>query len=398
MHARFHVVTVRHSDGERLPILLDADRQPIGWINEYAIQRLRSRLSANSLTKALHVLGLLWLWAVQHSIPLQARLLAGDGLSPDEIASQLYPWLRRDFQSRVAVRRLVVAPTTVAQRLQVVMQFIRWHLERAMARLPIGSPELSHVRERLATMQHTFATAGPRRAEPVHHASPLSEERVNRLLSICRPGSDENPWKAAYQDRNYVIVLVLLLLGIRRGELLKLRVADCVLSGAIPEIRVERSPDDAKDPRRHEPQVKTESRQLPCDRALASLLNSYICRTRRAIPGADKSPFLFLSRDGAPMSLARVNGLLTQVGAAHAEFRDLHPHCLRSTCATNFRARALRTGLDEERVEKHMMYFFGWRSSDSIRPYVWQAIRRESCELSLAYQSTVFNASMTDIE
>lgn len=394
MHARFHVVMVRHPDGERLPMLLDADRQPIGWINEYAIQRLRSRLSANSLYKSLQVLGVLWLWAVQHSIPLQARLTTGEGLSPDEIASQLYPWLRRSFQSRLAIRRLVVAPTTVAQRLQVVMQFIRWNLESTMGRLPSGSPELSDIRARLAMMQHIFATAGPRRAAPVHHASPLSEEQVNRLLSICHPGNVENPWKVPYQDRNYLIVLVLLLLGIRRGELLKLRVADCVLSGAIPEIRVERSPDDARDPRRNEPQVKTESRQLPCDRALAGLLNTYICRTRRAIPGADKSPFLFLSRNGTPMSLARVNGLLTQVGAAHAEFHDLHPHCLRSTCATNFRARALRAGLDEERVEKHMMYFFGWRSSDSIRPYVWHAIRRESCELSLDYQSTIFNASM----
>lgn len=398
MHAQFHVVTVRHPDGERLPILLDADRQPIGWINEYAIQRLRSRLSANSLSKSLQVIGLLWQWAVQHGIPLQARLITGEGLSPDEIASQLYPWLRRDFKSRGAVRRLVVAPTTVAQRLQVVMQFIRWHVEGAMGRLPIGSRELTDIRQRLATIQHTIATAGPRRAAPVHHASPLSEERVNRLLSICRPGNDENPWKVPYQDRNYVIVLVLLLLGIRRGELLKLRVADCVLSGAIPEVRVERSPDDARDPRRNEPQVKTESRQLPCDRALAGLLNAYICRTRRAIPGSDKSPFLFLGRNGMPMSLARVNGLLTQVGAAHAEFRDLHPHCLRSTCATNFRAQALRNGLDEERVEKHMMYFFGWRSSESIRPYVWHAIRRESGEFSLEYQSTVVNASTSDIE
>ncbi|WP_367394842.1 tyrosine-type recombinase/integrase [Cupriavidus sp. Agwp_2] len=398
MHARFHVVTVRHPDGERFPILLDADRHPISWINEYAILRLRPRLSANSLSKTLQVLGLLWLWADQHSIPLQARLIAGEGLSPDEIAGQLYPWLRRNFQSRAAVRRLVVAPTTVAQRLQVVMQFIRWHLEGAMGRLPTGCPELSDIRERLTTMQHTFATAGPRRAASVHHASPLSAEGVNRLLSICRPGDDKNPWKAPYQDRNYLIVLVLLLLGIRRGEILKLRVGDCMLSGAIPEIRVERSPDDARDPRRNEPQVKTESRQLPCDRALAGLLNAYICRIRREVPGADKSPFLFLSRNGTPMSLARVNGLVTQVGAAHAEFRDLHPHCLRSTCATNFRAQALRTGLDEERIEKHMMYFFGWRSSDSIRPYVWHAIRRESCELSLEYQSTIFNALTSDIE
>ncbi|WP_439684317.1 hypothetical protein MNJPNG_01875 [Cupriavidus oxalaticus] len=50
MHAG--LVTVQHPDGERLPILLDADREPIRWINEYAIQRLRPRLSANSLTKA----------------------------------------------------------------------------------------------------------------------------------------------------------------------------------------------------------------------------------------------------------------------------------------------------------------------------------------------------------
>lgn len=37
------------------------------------------------------------------------------------------------------------------------------------------------------------------------------------------------PDRVPYQDRNYLIVLMLLLLGIRRGELLKLRVADGVL-------------------------------------------------------------------------------------------------------------------------------------------------------------------------
>ncbi|QQX84790.1 tyrosine-type recombinase/integrase [Cupriavidus necator] len=390
MHARFHVVIVRHPDGERLPILLDASRQPIGWINAYAIQRLRPRLAANSLAKSLHILGFLWSWAAKQPFSLQERLNTGEGLSPDEIVSQLYPWLRRSFQGHPKVHKLVVSPSTVAQRLQVVARFISWHLECAMARWSPGSAELRDIRDRLKIIERAFAHAGRARVASPQHARPLSEEEVTRLLMVCRPGSDKNPWKRPYQERNYLIVLMLLLLGLRRGELLKLRVGDCLLSRRIPEVRIERSPDDARDPRRSEPQVKTDSRQLPCDASLARLLNAYICQTRREIAGADKTPFLFLSRDGKPMSLARVNGVLGQVGAMDPEFRDLHPHSLRSTCATSFRAQGLRNGLDEDRIEKHMMYFFGWRSSDSLRPYVAEAIRRESCELSLGYQSLLF--------
>ncbi|KDP85760.1 tyrosine-based site-specific recombinase CMGI-7 [Cupriavidus sp. SK-3] len=389
MHARFHVVIVRHPDGERLPILLDARRQPIDWINEYSIKRLRPRLSANSLLKALQILGMLWAWAARQSFCLQERLSTGEGLSPDEIVSQLYPWLRRDFQARAKVRKLVVAPSTVLQRLQVISRFVIWHLEAAMARWPAGSPELRDMRRRLKCIEHAFATAGRARPEAPQHARALSTEQVQRLLLVCRPGHDENPWKPPYQERNYLIVLMLLLLGLRRGELLKLKVGDCMLSRSIPEIRIERSPDDEWDSRRDEPQVKTASRQLPCDRSLATRLNAYICQIRRNIGGADKTPFLFLSRSGSPMSLARVNGVLNQIGVVHEEFADLHPHCLRSTCATSFRAQGLSNGLDEDRVEKHMMYFFGWRSSDSLRPYIADAIRRESCEFSLGYQATL---------
>ena len=68
MLARFHEVTVLHPGGERLPILLDADRQPIPWINAYLIKRLRPRLSVvedilgghinGALTKIVKVLPL----------------------------------------------------------------------------------------------------------------------------------------------------------------------------------------------------------------------------------------------------------------------------------------------------------------------------------------------------
>ncbi|AXE97323.1 tyrosine-type recombinase/integrase [Paraburkholderia hospita] len=394
MPARFHIVTVLHAGGERLPILLDVHRQPISWINTYLIKRLRPRLSVSSLVKTLYVLGYLWVWASTEDFPLEARLVSGEGLTQDEIVSQIYPWLRRNFQMARKVGKLVVSPSTVTFRLNVVSQCVIWHLECAMSAMPMGSPEIRDTRARLALIEHGFANAARARLPSAVHAAPLSDDRLQRLLLICHPDSCDNPWKTPYRQRNFLIVLMMVTLGVRRGELLKLRVSDCHLAHAIPEIHVERSPDDPADPRINEPQVKTESRHLPCDGSLARYLNEYICRTRRTIRGASRSPFLFLSRSGQPMSLARVNGVLDQIAVVHPEFDDLHPHSLRSTCATNFRAAGLRNGLDEERVDKDMMYFFGWRSADSVKPYIDAAIRRESYEISLSYQASLFGRSM----
>ncbi len=241
MHTRFHVVTVLHPSGERLPILLDAGRQPIPWLNAYLIKRLRPRLAVNSLIKTLYALGYLWAWASTEAFPLEARLVSGRGLSEDEIIGQLYPWLRRNFHMAGKVRKLVVSPTTVAFRLNVVSQCMVWHLECAMSALSVGSPEILDIRARLAGIKRSFADAARARLPSPVHAEPLSDNRLQRLLEICHPDSCDNPWKTPYRQRNFLIVLMMATLGVRRGELLKLRVSDCHLARTVPEIRVQRS-------------------------------------------------------------------------------------------------------------------------------------------------------------
>jgi len=189
-------------------------------------------------------------------------------------------------------------------------------------------------------------------------------------------------------------VLIMATLGVRRGELLKIRIGDCLLSRPIPMVQIRRSPDDPDDPRIDEPQVKTESRALPCDTSLARLLDDYICFGRREFAGSKRTPFLFLARNGQPMSLGRVNGIFDQIGAGHPQFRDLHPHTLRTTCATLFREQGVSRGLDEERIDKNMMYFFGWRSPTSIRPYIADAIRHEASDISLGCQAMLLGAAL----
>ncbi|MGF6634895.1 site-specific integrase [Paraburkholderia sp. MM6662-R1] len=388
----FFVVTVRHPGGERLPILLDADRQPVVWINLYILKRLRRRLSFNSLLKVTRILGFLYAWSLRQTSSLREPLESGNGLTQNEIDS-LCSWLRRNFRTADAVRSLAVAPSSVKFRLDVIWQFVDWHFNAAITARPVGSSEIKDIRAKQTACKKIFADAAKGRGQSSEHAKPLLEPEKRRLLAICEVDSPENPWKKPYRIRNRLIIRLMLALGLRRGELLKLQVSHCHLSRAIPEIHVERSPDDDKDPRINEPQVKTESRQLPCDRQLARDLHQFICVTRRENRLADRMPFLFQSRSGLPLSLNRLDGIFGQIGLVHPEFSDLHPHCLRSTCVTDFKETARRRGLDESDIDKDMQTFFGWRSDKSIAPYVEDATRREAAEIGLAYQHSLFGSS-----
>ncbi|QBQ95929.1 tyrosine-type recombinase/integrase [Paraburkholderia pallida] len=388
----FFVVTVRHPEGERLPILLDADRQPVVWINLYILKRLRRRLSFNSLLKVTRILGFIYAWSLRQKFSLRERLESGNGLTQNEIDS-LCSWLRRNFRTADAVRSLAVAPSSVKSRLDVARQFVDWHFNAAISARPVGSNDIKDIRAKQTACKQMFADAAKGRTQSSEHAKALLEPETRRLLAICEVDSPENPWKRPCRVRNRLIIHLMLALGLRRGELLKLRTSDCHLTRAIPEIRVERSPDDDDDPRINEPQVKTESRHLPCERQLARDLHQFICVTRRETRLADRMPFLFLSRTGLPLSLNRVNGIVSQIGLRHPEFADLHPHCLRSTCATDFKETARRRGLDESDIDKDMQTFFGWRSDQSIAPYVEGATRREAAEIGLAYQQSLFGSA-----
>jgi integrase len=90
----------------------------------------------------------------------------------------------------------------------------------------------------------------------------LSTEQITRLLEIIAPNSSDNPWKnPRARVRNELIVLWLYRLGIRRGELLSVRVSD--MKGVSSDVTIERRPDSADDPRIREPLVKTKGRTIP---------------------------------------------------------------------------------------------------------------------------------------
>ena len=71
---------------------------------------------------------------------------------------------------------------------------------------------------------------------------------------------------------------VALELGIRRGELLKLRL-DSLPRGANDGVLILRRPDDPNDSRPHEPVAKTAERAIPASRFLLAAIRAYLFMT-----------------------------------------------------------------------------------------------------------------------
>ncbi len=158
------------------------------------------------------------------------------------------------------------------------------------------------------------------------------------------------------------------------------------------QINILRKPDDRDDPRPEQPQVKTQERLLPLDAALAARLQTYITEERRLLPNAKKTPFLFLTRFGKPMSLKNFNKMFVQIANWHPEFSGLlSPHVLRHTFNDDLSDTLERSGCNQDAVSEQRNYLNGWtpNSSQGTR-YNRRFVEKKSQEILLEHQRRIF--------
>lgn len=149
---------------------------------------------------------------------------------------------------------------------------------------------------------------------------------------------------------------VALELGIRRGELLKLRL-DSLPRGANDGVLILRRPDDPNDSRPHEPAVKTAERAIPASRSLLSAIRAYLTYPPPLGRVSGKSPYLFVARSGAPLSSDRADDVIVAIGR-HAGVTPLSWHRLRHTWAETM-AEVLA---DQPNGMDRLVYLGGWKS------------------------------------
>lgn len=177
-------------------------------------------------------------------------------------------------------------------------------------------------------------------------------------------------------------------LGLRRGELLKLRL-DSLPRGAQDGIKVMRFPDDPHDSRTVEPGVKTSERVIPASRNLRSALRVYITSPPPQGRVKGKSPYLFVTRSGEPVSLILADKIIQAVGR-YSHVKPLSWHRLRHTWAENMAERLNQqpNGMDV------LLYLGGWTARNSVRPYIQSTVARQAQEAMRAYQDSLYAEAM----
>jgi integrase len=206
---------------------------------------------------------------------------------------------------------------------------------------------------------------------------------INDLYAIFDPGSARNPFKTKKQRwRNLLLFMLLLRLGLRRGEA-GLLPADAIkddtdlTSGKqVTWINVEPTTDE--DPRYEQPGLKTalSRRQLPVPQEIVLLTDMYVQNYRERT----HYPQLLMSQKRRPLSLRMISEVFEVATEAlsDAALKSLQKqgltsvscHDLRHTCAVVRMRRYQEAGDDLDRAMEKLRVFFGWTpESDMPRLY-----------------------------
>lgn len=383
-----HHLTLVHltlSTGERLPCLVyETTWLPVKMATRWAVSYRRQRVQASTLANDLFILGKLYTWAWEiGGYDLDEHLLHGQLPDAREFES-LVAHLREQGQPKGETA--VISPNTVNKYLGSIESFLVWSLDYAC-------PPLSLEQRRGRAWQLAVTCRSLRyRGNPSRRKRPLSEAEVATVRVTLSPQWDdigrwyfsENGFTPSNALRNWLMVEIALQLGLRLGELLKLRL-DSLPRGGQKALLVRRHPDDIHDTRRHEPAVKTAERGLPVDVSLLAMIGHYVTGGAPYGRVGGKSPYLFVTDEGQPLSIGRTQDIIKIIGR-QCDIKNLSWHRLRHTWAEQLAAYLLEipNGRDQ------LMYLGGWTNPQSPQRYIQDAVAEQAQVTLRAWQDTLY--------
>jgi len=381
----FKVKLIRYQiyDDELIPILID--ERYFEFIEPVATQwswDLWHRYKLNTVTSCMRDVALFYWWHDIEGINITDRIYELKLYTKDELHN-LVTFLSTSKKpskdgSSEAHR------STFNRRLYSISKFIselafeRLSVVRCATKYDRSRKKIDSVRSYLNKCFYTNS------ADLSARSKCLNLEEIETLQQVISPNSYFNPFKQELiQWRNCTIINTLLETGIRRGELVRLKVEDLELDTQSPTISIRVNHGCEDYPRKEKPSVKTKGRTLPISRALQNLYIEYLNEIRPKLDSYRTTRYVFLStKDGKALGTSGVYQLLKRIEKEYPIFvGKLKPHDLRVTSHTNIR-KALEnapisenTLIQQGNLKDVMTYVGGWSSqSTMVRRYTEKAI------------------------
>lgn len=383
--------------GERFAILVDEFGMPLYHPALYATAVLRgASLSVNTINNALGAIKMICAWESYYGLSLESRFKQGALLEPHEIHS-LRDFMQRplaEFRSKankvvpIKGRPKRVGKENQYNRITVAAEYLGFVAGRLH---PVTA---SSARE-VAAMGTQIKASRPKmgsKTEVDRSMAHLEDALLDSVEEVIRPGNETNPVDGyGLQMRNALMFTVLRMTGMRRGELLNLKIED--FDFAKGTVKVVRRADSSGDPRRYQPVAKTRERTIPLIPELIGRIHEYISRHRSKVPGARKHGYLFVTHKlgrtiGWPLSNSGFGKFIAMLSTLSDETSGLHSHALRHHWNYIFSKRCEELGKTPEFEEKMRSYLMGWsETSGTAATYNKRHTREAAGEAVLGLQN-----------
>lgn len=378
--------------------------QPVLLATRYVIDERRESKQAGTVDRDLRVLAWFYQWCDKREVDIEARLREGKLFTQAEITGFCrYIRARRQDNLIGSIRMQngkhldeedtkeipsILAPATFNSYVGVVKDFLVWAAYEFIPRATPSSEVEDTVDTAVNRLTHAFRS-NYKSGKTHANRKGLTHEEVNEIRKIIAPESKLNPFKKSVQFRNQLIFELMIATGIRRGELLKIKLRH-LPSGPKITLHIERAPDDKEDSRKREPQVKTNERDIPLPRHLRVNLWRYVQKHRKR---GDHTYLFTSNRTGAPLDAAGVNWIfsfLVTKCLPHLKGK-LYPHALRHTFNNGFLEQAESLGLDEHMRKEVQRYINGW-SEESNMPelYSRRSIEVQALQVAEKFQDSLY--------
>lgn len=291
------------------------------------------------------------------------------------------------------IKRKEVDPQSAAIRAIYIRNYLNWWVTGRLLRADLKSSERATLKIAAKACFDAINARIPASSgrNLVGGREGLSLEAAAALKEATSPQSSNNPWFSTHtRERNSLIINLLWGLGLRRGELLGLKISD--INFRTNDILIARRADDPADPRENQPCTKTRDRLLPLGVDLARHVHSYVLGARRRIKGARNHEFLIVANgSGAPLTLIALNKIFVALRERCPELpKNLSPHMLRHTWNDDFSRVMDREKVGEHAEQRMRSYLMGWsETSKTAATYTRRHIREKAMLASVELQRSL---------
>jgi integrase len=388
MKSNYRVLPIVLDTGEVLPTLVRRrDWIPARVATRWAVRRRRFECMPSTLAHDLRALAVLYDWADGTlRCDLDDRLECFEVPTGSQLDS-LIAFIRTKGGTSDLTSECIKGMATLANQAAAIRSFLVWSVDPANQGSRRRKPHELLVEEQsmlTEVFRRLIRNAGsPDRIPPV---SDPGIARINEVFGPCREDGrlilplsfdSKNPFRPPSRLRNWLMYTIAHQCGLRRGELLKLRLDDLPKPDE-PGLNIRRRPHDAADGRRYKPSVKTVERVLPLSGDVRAGLRAYLSSPPPFGRPAGRSPFLFVSATGQALSIRAADKIVKLIGA-HAEVPDLSWHSFRHAWAESL-ADDLLNDKPEDQALALIRQVGGWRSTTTPLHYIQNVLAKRANE------------------